>query len=130
MGSRRDQLTVDEVVAAFDEHLGRTRGVCAGTRRNYVRFARGLLEAVFCDGQVDPTGVRAADVVGFVGELTRRFRPGTVGLAATSLRALFRFLRVEGLRSDRLEDVVPMVPMVPHGGGLLPRHLDSAQLDR
>ena len=36
----RDRLTLEEVLAAFDEHLRRTRGVCAGTRRNYARFAR------------------------------------------------------------------------------------------
>jgi hypothetical protein len=35
----RDRLMLEEVLAAFDEHLRRTRGVCAGTRRNYVRFA-------------------------------------------------------------------------------------------
>jgi integrase/recombinase XerD len=123
----RDRWTVEEMAAAFDEHLGRVRGVGAGTRRNYVRFARALLEAVFIDCPVDPACVCAGDVVGFVGALTRRFRPGTVELAATSLRAFFRFLRAEGLRSDRLEDAVPMVP---HGRGRLPRHLDPAQFDR
>ena len=27
--------TVEGLVGAFDEHLRRVRGVCAGTRRNY-----------------------------------------------------------------------------------------------
>jgi len=40
-------LTLEETLAAFDEHLRRTRGVCAGTRRNYCRFAGAFLQAVF-----------------------------------------------------------------------------------
>jgi site-specific recombinase XerD len=51
-----------------------------------------------------------------------------VELAASSLRSFFRFLRVEGLRLDRLEDAVPMVP---HRRGTgLPRHLDSDRFAR
>ena len=42
-----DRLTQEEVLAAFDEHLRRTRGVCAGTRRNYARFVRAFLVTVF-----------------------------------------------------------------------------------
>ena len=36
----RDRWTREEVPAAFDEHLRRTRGVCAKARRNYARFVR------------------------------------------------------------------------------------------
>ena len=32
--SIRDGWTVQEALVAFDEHLRRVRGVCAGTRRN------------------------------------------------------------------------------------------------
>jgi hypothetical protein len=46
----RDRLTLEEVLAAFDEHLRRTRGVCSGTRLNYVRFAGAFLQTVFTDG--------------------------------------------------------------------------------
>ncbi len=35
-----DRPTVEDVLAGFDEHLRRTRGVCPGTRRNYARFVR------------------------------------------------------------------------------------------
>jgi integrase len=50
-----------------------------------------------------------------------------VELAASALRSFFRFLRVEGLREDRLEDVVPMVPR--RGTGLA-RHLDPGRFER
>ena len=37
--------SVEEALAAFDEHLRRARGVCAGTRANYTRAARAFLES-------------------------------------------------------------------------------------
>ena len=48
-------------------------------------------------------------------------------LAASALRSLFRFLRAEGLREDRLEDAVPMVPRRRTG---LVRHLDPGRFER
>ncbi len=110
-----DRSTIDGVLAAFDEHLRRTRGACAGTRRNYARFVRTFLQTVFPGGRVQVAVIHAREVTGFVSGLTDRYRPRTVELAATSLRSFFRFLRAEGLRQDRLEDAVPMVPHRPAG---------------
>jgi integrase/recombinase XerD len=115
---------VEEVLAAFDEHLRRTRGVCAGTRRNYARFAGAFLQAVFAGGPVVPAEIHVRHVVGFVAAATRRCQPRTVELAASALRSFFRFLRAEGLRADRLEDAVPVVPHRPAG---LVRHLDPGR---
>jgi site-specific recombinase XerD len=75
----------------------------------------------------DVAAIRAGDVAGFVGDLARRYRPGTVALAASGLRSFLRFLRAEGLRGDRLEDAVPMVPR--RGGGLV-RHLEPGRLEQ
>lgn len=122
-----DRLTQEEVLATFDEYLRRTRGVCPGTRHNYTRFVRAFLQSVFADGVVGFAEIHPRDVVEFVGGLTRRYRPGTVELAASALRSLFRFLRAEGLREDRLEDTVPMVPRRRTG---LVRHLDSGRFER
>lgn len=120
-----DRWSTDRVLAAFDDHLRRARGVCAGTRRNYGRYAQAFLEAVFADDPVDVAAIGVGDVVGFVGDLTGRYQPRTVELAATALRSFFRFLRAAGLRTDRLEDAVPMVPHRPSG---LVRHLEPARL--
>ena len=101
--------------------------MCAGTRRNYARFVRAFLMTVFADGPVEVAKIRARDVVGFVGGLSRRYQPRTVELAASALRSFFRFLRAEGLRGDRLEDAVPMVPRRRSG---LVRHLDPGGLEQ
>lgn len=116
-----DRLALEEVLAAFDEHLRRTRGVCPGTRRNYARFVRAFLQTVCPEGRVEVGQICVRDVIDFVGVVTRRYQPATVELAATSLRSWFRFLRAAGLRTDRLEDAVPMVPHRQTG---LARHLD------
>jgi site-specific recombinase XerD len=122
-----DRLTPEAVLAGFDEHLHRTRGVCAGTRRNYARFVRAFLHTRFPDGPVEVAKIDPRDVVGFVGGLTGRYRPRTIELAASALRSFFRFLRAEGLRGDRLEDAVPMVP---HRPARLVRHLDSIRFEQ
>jgi site-specific recombinase XerD len=127
MATTGDRWAAEDVLAAFDEHLRRTRGVCAGTRRNYGWYAGAFLESVFAGGPVDVAAIRVGDVVGFVGGLTRRYRPRTVELAASALRSFFRFLRAEGLRGDRLEDAVPMVPHRPSG---LVRHLGPTRLEQ
>ncbi len=118
------RLTLEEVLTGFDEHLRRTRGVCPGTRRNYARFVRAFLQTVFPAGLVEVAQIRPRDVIEFVGGLSGRYRPRTVELAASSLRSFFRFLRAAGLRADRLEDAVPMVPHRPTG---LVRHLDPGR---
>lgn len=115
----------DAVLAAFDEHLRRARGVCPEVRHNYARFVRAFLQTVFGDGEVDLEGICVRDVVGFVSASTRRYQPATVQLVTTSLRSFFRFARAEGLRADRLEDAVPKVPRRRNAS--LPRHLDATR---
>ena len=119
--------SVEEALADFDEHLRRARGVCAGTRRNYARFAGGFLEGMFPDGQVEVERISVGDVVGFIGVSARRYNPRTLELVATSLRSFFRFLRAEGLVGDRLEAAVPMVP---HRRSGLVRYLDPGLLEQ
>jgi integrase/recombinase XerD len=122
-----DRLTLEGLLAGFDEYLVRVRGVSPETRANYARFVRAFLQAVFAAGPVVVVNIRANDVVEFIGELTRRHRPGTVALAASALRSFFGFLRVAGLRAERLEEAVPMVPRRPTG---LPRHLAPARFEQ
>jgi len=125
--STRKRWTVVALLAAFDEDLRRVRGLCVGARRNYVRYVGAFLETVSTEGAVDVTRIGRPEVVEFVHSVARRYHGGTVELAATSLRSFFRFLRAAGMRDDRLDDAVPMVPR-RHAG--LPRYLDQASLVR
>ena len=126
MGTR-SRRSVEALLAAFDEHLRRVRGVCPGARRNYLRHVRAFLEGVSAGGAVDVARIGAPEVVEFIGAMARRYRSATVEIAATALRSFFRFLRAEGLRADRAED---MVPMVPRRRTTLPRHLHQPDFAR
>lgn len=121
--STHDRST-EAVLAAFDRHLRRSRGVCPEVRHNYARVVHAFLQTVFDDGEVDLTRICVRDVVEFVSASRRRYQPATVQLMTTSLRSFFRFARAAGLRADRLEDAVPAVPR--RRGGL-PRHLGTEQ---
>lgn len=123
-----DEWTVAALLAAFDEHLRRRRGLSAGARRNYARHVHAFLINVSVAERLDPSAMRPSDVIDHVRGLTRRYHPGTVELAASALRSFFRFLRVEGLRGDRLEDAVPVVPH--RRGDGVPRHLDGQTFAR
>ena len=114
--------TTEAALAAFDDHLRRARGLCAGTRVNYARWVRAFLDERYPDGRVQVEELGARDVIEFIGAASRRYQPKTLELAASSLRSFFRFLRGQGLGAEGLEDAVPMVPHRRNG---LVRHLDS-----
>jgi site-specific recombinase XerD len=114
--------TTTEVLAAFDDYLCRARGVCAGTRGNYVRWVREFLDVRFPDGRVEVEVLGSREVIEFISAASGRYQPRTLEGVATSLRSFFRFCRAQGLGSEGLEDTVPMVP---HRRSGLVRHVDS-----
>lgn len=129
---KEEQVAVDSgwtttaVLAAFDDHLRRARGVCAGTRGNYARCVREFLNGCFPDGRVKVEELGTREVIAFISATSRRYQPRTLELVATSLRSFFRFCRAQGLGSEGLEDTVPVVP---HRRSGLVRHLDSRALE-
>jgi len=122
------QCTIDTVLAAFDAHLRRTRGTCPDARRSYTNFTRAFLESVPGEYVQDLGRISAPDVIRFVFAKTAQYRPCTVKLIGTALRSFFRFLRMAGCRSDRLEDAVPTVPHRRHAS--LPRYLGEREFAR
>jgi len=123
----QSKQTLDELIAAFQEHLRRTRGTHPIVRRNYARYVRGFVEQVISTESVDVSVFYASDVIAFINSLVGRYKPGTIKLAGTALRSFFRFLRVVGLRDDYLENAVPGVVERQLAG--LPRHLEAEQID-
>jgi site-specific recombinase XerD len=121
------RLSVEGVLAAFDQHLRRVRGVGPGTRRNYARYVAEFLTTLAAEDGVDFAEVRAPEVVGFVGGLSDRYGSRTVEHVASALRSFFRFLGAQGWCEGRLADAVPMVP---HRRSGLVRHLDPSVLEQ
>lgn len=127
MAATGKAIPAQDLLAGFDEHLRRVRGLTSGTRRNYLFHAGVFLAAACPAGLADAGQFTTAQVSGFVVGLTNRYQQGTVELAATALRSFFRYLRVAGLRADRLEEAVPMVPYRQRG---LVRHLEPGRVEQ
>jgi hypothetical protein len=120
-------LTSDAVLAAFNDHLRRVRGVCPEVRQTYGRFAQAFLQAAVDNRPLGLCSLTAGDVVAFVTDATSRYQPSTVQVLASALRSFLRFARTEGLMDARLDEAVPAVRRHP---APLPRHLGSSDLAR
>jgi len=126
-----DSWTLDALVEAYLAHQRRTRGLREQTLRGYVGLARPFLRFALGDDPIARErlrGLSPSDLVGFVTAVQGRFSPRSMKAVRTALRSFLRFLRAEGLVSERLEDAVPAVAHWRLAG--LPRHLDDAQLGR
>jgi integrase/recombinase XerD len=123
----KEKWTHDELVAAFQAHLKRTRGICPEELHRQARYLRLFLEQITSTKLVDVRVFSAPDVINFIESLVGKYKPTTLTSVSTALRNFFRFLRVEGLRDDRLDDAVPSVVVRQLAG--LPRYLEANQLD-
>jgi integrase/recombinase XerD len=127
MGDQRLQ-TRDEWVEMFRVHMARTRGTCAERQRSLGRHIREFLGEVYGEASVDPREIAAPDVIGYVTSLVGRYSTSMLSSVGTALRHFFRFLRIHGVRDDRLEDVVPLA--VKPRLGSLPRHIEAGDVER
>jgi site-specific recombinase XerD len=114
------------LVQAFEQYLRSSRGAAEETCRGYIRYVREFLTACFGRDRVDVRKLGPSDVVEFVTAKSTHLQPRSIQQVATALRALFRFLRVEGVCDPRLVDAVPTVAAWKLS--VLPRSLTEEQL--
>jgi site-specific recombinase XerD len=117
---------ISAVLEAFRIHLRQTCGVAEATARARAYFTRKFLEGKFGQGALDWVALQPADVIAFVVGYARRWRPGSVGVVANSLRAFLRYLQVQGWCAPALVVAVPRLPQ--RGLSHLPRTLTDEQL--
>ena len=106
----RSALPEDEVLQAFQEYLTQVRGTVETSASLYARHVRPFLKGIYTDGKFAFHAVTVRDVEASVACRATRYKPQTVKLYCTSLRAFFRFLRLTGEIEIPLEDAVPTVP--------------------
>jgi integrase/recombinase XerD len=100
-------ISVEGVVAAFDRHLDQTCGLAAATRQGYRREVRALLVARFGIGAVDLAVLGPADVQGFVIDRAEHLRPASANSVSNAVRALVRFLTLQGIPAAGAPSAVP-----------------------
>jgi site-specific recombinase XerD len=112
----------DVLLERYRAYLAGERGLAASTVGYYLAEARLFVAAAGPDlGELT-----AAGVAGFVREQCRQRSIGMAKILVTALRALLRFLHVEGVTAEPLAAVVPAV--AGWRGGALPRALGPAQV--
>jgi len=97
-----------ELLDGWDHYLAGERGLAAGTRANYVNYARPFLDGCL-SGKAAPEDLSAADVTAFMVRTARERTPNATQHTGTALRSLLRFMHVRGLISGPLADAVPAV---------------------
>jgi integrase/recombinase XerC len=111
---------VSDPITLFGAHLSLERRLSTHTVRAYVADVRDLCAALEAKGRADVLTAEVQDLRGFLRVLHERgLSPVSVARKLASLRALFRFLRREGLRADNPAATLA-TPKQPRP---LPRHL-------
>lgn len=99
--------SVDGVIAAFDHHLVQTCGLAPATRHSYRREVRALLVTRFGVGAVDLAALRPTEVQGFVTARAQHLCPASANSVSNAVRALVRFLALQGIRAAGAPSAVP-----------------------
>jgi integrase/recombinase XerD len=115
-------LLVDE----FCRYLLVERGLVEGSVRLYARIARRFLEERSEPLTDDLARLSGVEVNAFVLREARRVRPRTAETVVCALRALLRFLHVQGLIATPLAEAVPSVPQRRED---LPRGLPAGDIE-
>lgn len=116
---------VDRLVDEFCSYLREERGLVAGSVELYARTARRFLEErsePLADGLA---GLSGREINAFVLAEARRVRTRTAETVVCALRALLRFLHVQGWIAMPLAEAVPSVPQRREN---LPRGLPPGQV--
>jgi integrase len=108
--SERVELpATEEILQEFSRHLRDARGLADATRASSVRFAREFLAEQFGHGRIDFARIKPTAVVAFFCARGGCWSPGSMQVAATSLRRFFRYLQMVGHTDDRLAHAVPKI---------------------
>jgi len=123
---RRSVLPEDVVLQTFHEHLTKVRGAAETSASLYTRHLRPFLQGIYTDGKFVFRTITSRDVEASVAHRAALYKPKTVKLYCTALRAFFRFLRLTGEIELPLEDAVPAVP---HWSlSAIPKYLQEEQV--
>ena len=120
------QVSGDRLAGRFAEYLARERGLAVDSVRSYTGVARRFLAEVAIGDGCRVEGLTAADVTGFVRRECGRRGVASAKATVTGLRALLRFLYLDG------QITVPLAGAVPSAAcwqlAALPRAVSAADL--
>lgn len=119
------RASIDELLDQFCRFLREERGLVAGSIALYERIARRFLHGRSEPLADDLARLTGAEINAFILGEARRVRPRTAETVVCALRALLRFLHVQGWIARPLVSAVPSVPQRREN---LPRGLPAGQV--
>jgi integrase/recombinase XerD len=118
----------DRLQSEFRMYLQQERALASTTQDCYLKFVGEFLSERFGIGPVDLSGLRAADITGFVRRRAITIQSIRVQLMTTALRSFLRFARYRG---DIDKDLAACVPAVANWKlSTIPRALPPCQVER
>ncbi len=99
----------EQIIEKFTAHLRDARGVANATCAASARYVREFLADQFGDEEIDFCGIESCAIVEFFAARGGRWAPGSMKVAATSLRRFFRYLQTIGRADARLAHAVPRI---------------------
>jgi integrase/recombinase XerD len=99
----------ETLLRAFETHLRHERGAAEVTCVYSARYAREFIADCFGDDAPDFSRVRASTITAFLAARADRWTPGSMKVAAVSLRRFFRYLQMTGRIDGRLALAVPTI---------------------
>ncbi|MGE0854204.1 MAG: integrase, partial [Hyphomicrobiaceae bacterium] len=95
--SQPELSPTEELLARYRRYLLDVRGLADTSARGYVDMVRPFVVGRGVEGQLDWTGLAAADVTAFVRSASLDRRAGSAQLLGTALRSLLGYLHIEGV---------------------------------
>jgi integrase/recombinase XerD len=117
---------IDEMLDRFCRFLREERGLVAGSIALYARIGRRFLDERSEPLADDLARLTGAEINAFILGEARRVKPRTAETVVCALRALLRFLHVQGWIARPLASAVPSVPQRREN---LPRGLPAGQVE-
>lgn len=119
----------DELLARYRRHLLNDRGLAAGTVLRYERFARRFLgeRAARTSSETGAEGLTAPEVSAWMLEASSRLTVESAKREAADLRALLRFLYLDGILAADLGGAMP--PVATWRGTRLPQTMSTADVN-
>jgi site-specific recombinase XerD len=112
----------------YERYLLEERGLTRATIANNVSFIDQFLSARFREAPLNPSQLRAPDVIAFVRHHAHKLSPGRAQLLVTALRSFLRYLQHQGKITADLAVCVPTVARWSFAA--LPKFLSASSVQK
>ena len=109
MGRKKSDWTPPPLVEEYEHHLDQVCGASQGTRSTYIRFLRDFFELQCISAKPGIRTLQPFQIIDFIRQKTKRYKPKTVKLICSALRSWFQFLHFKGLCEERLIHAIPSI---------------------